>query len=983
MLTSAYFALFFVSGIAGLIYESIWSHYLKLFLGHAAYAQTMVLVIYMGGMAIGSWIAGLRLKNMKNLLLVYAVVEFILGIMAVIFHDLFITYINISYNTVIPLLNIPFLIVGYKWITASLIILPQSVLLGTTFPLMAAGFIRKFPGTSGYKISFLYFTNTLGASLGVLLSGFFLIDRIGLKGAIITAGILDIVVGITVFLLCYKDKLSVINLSSAEKPVSRPSGINSHKYYLPLLLVSAGTASASFMYEIGWIRMLSLVLGSSTHSFELMLSAFIFGMALGSFFIRKKIDNIRNIPMAIVLAQLIMGICALLTIFTYNSTFNFMKFIMEALAKNSQGYILFNLSSHFICLLIMLPSTICAGMVLPLIVHMFYKDGFGEESIGKVYAVNTFGSIAGVIIATWFLMPVFGLRLLIIIGGIIDISIGLFVLHSFKETQEHKFKPYLPAISYCFIIFTVIFGSIDPLLTASGVFRNGTITKNKRIISNKDGKTATVTLFRTGESLVLTTNGKPDASVNTRGGISGDEYTMALTAVLPMAAKQNLNSAAVIGMGSGMTAHYLLYDTTVREVDVVEIEPAMVEAARHIGKKVSNTFTDNRCKIYIDDAKTFFSAHNRKYDIIISEPSNPWVSGVSGLFSQEYFSLIKNHLNKDGILVQWFHKYESDISILVSIFKALRQHFPNYVMYTAGSDLITIATTDINTDLSLKRDVFQIKNLSDNLNLMHFRSSDDFKAIKFASQNLFNQLIDSYDYPANSDYSPFVDLYAVKFRFIDKNIRLIDTIRTNMVPIRKIIESDTDFISFVQRDSMPEIYNLDDFRNAKFVYNELLSIIDTNNNSLISNQSDAIITLDYISINPGKMTFEQIFPSIIVILEQTIPYLSISESKDIWDLITLKMSSMNLSQNDSLWMNYFRSLCYYDMTSLYQLSVQLLPENGPITDDYVNRLLMNSLTISAYKKGLSTDIKNYWNRFEEKNKPDIMSRISMQLIHAH
>ena len=226
---------------------------------------------------------------------------------------------------------------------------------------------------------------------------------------------------------------------------------------------------------------------------------------------------------------------------------------------------------------------------------------------------------------------------------------------------------------------------IDPLLTASGVFRNGTINRHKKVIFNKDGKTASVSLFRSGESLILTTNGKPDASVNVKGGISGDEYTMALTAVLPLACKEEGSSTAVIGLGSGMTSHYLLYDSTLKSVDVVEIEPAIVQAAKLIGEKVSNSFTDKRCNIYIDDAKTFFSAHNRKYDIIVSEPSNPWVSGVSGLFSKEFFGLIKNHLNEDGILVQWFHKYESDVSILVSIFKLYANTF--HIMLCIQQDL--------------------------------------------------------------------------------------------------------------------------------------------------------------------------------------------------------------------------------------------------------------------------------------------------------
>ncbi len=971
-----YFGLFFISGVAGLIYESIWSHYLKLFLGHAAYSQTIVLVIYMGGMAIGSWLAATRVKKNRNLLVLYAAVEITLGLLALLFHDLFLKYLQISYDQIIPALNKPFLIIGYKWITASLIILPQSVLLGATFPLMAAGFIRKFSGSSGYKISFLYFTNTLGASAGVLLSGFYLIDKIGLKGAIVTGGILDILVGITVFALCRKDNFSINNAVVLDKTTNSLTSSN----YLTFLLVSGATAAASFMYEIGWIRMLSLVLGSSTHSFELMLSAFIFGMALGSFFIRNKIDKIKNIPAAIVIVQVVMGITALLTIFTYGHMFNFMKFIMAALSKNEQGYLLFNLFSHSICLLIMLPSTICAGMVLPLIVHLFYREGKGEESIGKVYAVNTFGSIVGTVLATWILMPFLGLRLLITVGGIIDIGIGLYILYTFKEMQLSSLRSFLAPVSGCFVAITVMFGSIDPLLTASGVFRNGTINRHKKVIFNKDGKTASVSLFRSGESLILTTNGKPDASVNVKGGISGDEYTMALTAVLPLACKDDGSSAAVIGLGSGMTSHYLLYDSTLKSVDVVEIEPAIVQAAKLIGDKVSNSFTDKRCNIYIDDAKTFFSAHNRKYDIIVSEPSNPWVSGVSGLFSKEFFGLIKNHLNKDGILVQWFHKYESDVSILVSIFKALREHFPHYVMYTAGSDLITIATTNSSDCLNIKRDVFKIHPLARSLKAMELHSIDDLKATAFVSQKLFNPLIDAFPWPPNSDYYPFVDLNAVKYRFIDNDIRLLDTLRNYIIPVRKIVESDTGFIAFQSRENLPELYNLAELNDAKKMYNELMNLaVPKDTFSTVSqDRFDEVVTLDYASVN--QLTFSQLYSTIIGILEKTTPYLSVSEMRDIWEIIVTKTSGISSDDEDRRWMNYFEALCNYDMPSLYRYSRELLPSSGPIEDDYINRFLMVSMNIAAWKTGETGEMQEMWKRFDNSGEPDIMSRISKELL---
>ncbi|NLE02264.1 MAG: fused MFS/spermidine synthase, partial [Fibrobacter sp.] len=937
MYLSLYYLLFFFSGIAGLVYESIWSHYLKLFLGHAAYSQTLVLVIYMGGMALGAWAGGLLIKKVKNLLLYYAGIEIILGIAALFFHDLFQVYLSFSYDTVIPSIDNPLIILCYKWVSSSILILPQSILLGATFPCMAAGFIRNFPGSDGYKIAFLYFTNTIGAALGVLLSGFFLVDRVGLRGTVITGGLIDIFVGVTIAGLHYSTKKT--NELPLHKPlVQQKNSIQGKEYYRSLLFVSAVTAVASFMYEIGWIRMLSLVLGSSTHSFELMLSAFILGMALGSFFIRKQIDRLVDIPVALVIAQVVMGSCALLTIFTYGHMFNLMKFIINALSKNDQGYLLFNVFSHAICLLIMLPSTVCAGMVLPLIIHLFYKNNLGEETIGKVYAVNTLGAIAGVIVAVWVLMPVFGLKLLIITGGSIDIALGLFILFKFKKSGTAKLKKYLPALSAVAVSFTLVFGKFDPVLVCSGVFRNGTIYKNKKMLYCKDGKTASVSLFRSRGNLVLTTNGKPDASVNVRGGLSGDEYTMALVAVLPLAVIKESVSAAVIGMGSGMTAHYMLYDSTLKSLDVIEIEPAIVEAAKLIGDKVSNTFTDKRCHIYIDDAKTFFSAHNRKYDVIVSEPSNPWVSGVSGLFSEEFFAQMKKHLNKNGVLIQWFHKYESDVSILVSIFKSLQQHFPHYCMYMAGTDLITIATCDTSADLSLKRDLFNITPLAWNLRQMKFSSIEDLTIMQFASEKLFNPLFNVYDFPPNSDYYPFVDLNAVKYRFTDENIRVIDTLRKYIIPVRKILEKDTILKNYQVREELPDLNNFSDFNRAKTIYSHLLMISSDSLGSMQpADLSNEVITIDYVSKNPRNVSFDQLFNTLGGLLENTIPYLSASEMRTLYQIVEKKISSLELTDDDRIWLKYIKALCNYNMVDLQETVRYLLPLETDIEANYLNQ----------------------------------------------
>ena len=380
---SLYFLIFTISGFSGLIYESIWSHYLKLFLGHAAYAQTLVLIIFMGGMALGSWIASRFSAKSKSPLLIYAAVELIIGVAALLFHDLFTSLIEVFYASVLPSIGSPAGGTILKWLAASVLIMPQSILLGMTFPMMSAGIIRRYPDTPGGSIAMLYFTNSIGAAVGVLASGFWLIKLVGLPGTILSAGLLNIVLATTVWALVRLDPSPYTPPIKSEASIEKASSLKS------LFLVAAFiTGAASFIYEISWIRMLSLVLGATTHSFELMLSAFITGLAFGGLWIKRRIDRIDSPVRFSGYVQLIMGILALLTIPVYLSSFGWMEWLLSALSKTDAGYTSYSFASHAIALSVMLPTTFMAGMTLPLFTFVLIRQGHGEASIGQIYAAN-------------------------------------------------------------------------------------------------------------------------------------------------------------------------------------------------------------------------------------------------------------------------------------------------------------------------------------------------------------------------------------------------------------------------------------------------------------------------------------------------------------------------------------------------------------------------------------------------------------------
>lgn len=782
--------MFMVSGFSGLIYESVWGRYLKLFLGHSAYAQTLVLAIFMGGMALGSWFSSRYSPRWKNLLRWYAVTEGIIGLFGLVFHALFDAVTNLAYTTIMPALGEPITVNLLKWTLSALLILPPSVLLGMTFPLMSAGMIRMFPQVPGSSIALLYFANSLGAAVGVLVSGFFLVGRIGLPGTILAAALINIMVAVVVWFLSHGqgvEEHEVPGTDSAEAGASLRDWPNAL-----LLSVALFTGLASFVYEIGWIRMLSLVLGSSTHAFEIMLSAFIAGLAFGGLWIKRRIERITEPKAYLGWIQVVMGILALSTLVVYGQSFEVMRATMRALAKTEQGYVVFNFASHAIALVVMFPATFCAGMTLPLITFCLLKQGVGEKSIGSVYAANTLGAIVGVFLATHVGMPLLGLKGLITFGAGLDMLVGVVLLWTALGDRRIAMPAGAAAISLVALLVTLGAVHLDTLKMASGVYRIGNLyaPDHAKNVFHKDGKTATIDLVQFNEGVLsIITNGKPDASINLRDEHKpvSDEETMVLAGAIPLAVHPDAKTAAVIGMGSGLTSHVLLTSDTLARVDTIEIEEAVVEAAKGFGSRVERVFTDPRSRVFVEDAKAFFSTRNMKYDIISSEPSNPWVSGVSSLFSEEFYRLVSRHLTRHGILVQWCQAYEINPTLVASVLEALSKTFGNYAIFAANDlDMLIVASKGYSR-FHLSAGVFAQPALAAELRRYDIVTLADLEVRRIGDKRLLHPLFTSFGAPANSDYFPFLDLRAVKARFLQEGAGEVLRLRTAAVPVVEML----------------------------------------------------------------------------------------------------------------------------------------------------------------------------------------------------
>ncbi len=759
-----FFIVFAASGFAGLIYESIWTHYLRLFLGHSAYAQALVLAVFMGGMAIGSLLCSRYSERLGNLLIGYAVVEVIIGVCAVFFHPLYVQFIDFTYTRLMPELGSPLVVAIFKWTAASLLILPQSIMLGMTFPLMTAGLIRRIPQVPGSIVAMLYFTNSIGAAIGVLAAGFLFIGWVGLPGTLVVAGFINIVVAAVVWL---EDKKSQTYQSETGPPTGiAHSSTTPSVFYTIFLLIALLTGLSSFIYEVGWIRMLSLVLGSSTHAFELMLSAFITGIAFGGLWIKRRIDSLCDPRRFLAPVQVAMGTLALATLPVYGSAFSVMAWLMRNLPKSELGYVFFNISSHAIALVIMLPAAFCAGMTLPLITTTLLRSGAGERSIGSVYGFNTIGSILGVFIAIHLAMPLLGLKGMIILGAGVDIALGLGL--AWWAFPSWRIPGVYTTAGVIALLLPMLLVKLDPSKMASGVYQFGLLPEQTKeeTLFHRDGKTATVSITKDSINMSIKTNGKPDAGIQVTGsGHSKDEETMVIAGAIGVILRPEARTAAIIGWGSGLTTHTLLTAPQIDSVDTIEIEPEMIKGATLFGSRVRLAYEDPRSHAKIEDAKSYFSFYNKKYDLIISEPSNPWVSGVASLFTKEFYSHIRGYLNENGLFIQWLHLYDIDMPLVASIMKALSPYFSDYVIYATNSVDILIAARPVGNIQEPITSFLTMNSLMNELRKIDIMGVPDINVRLIGDKATLSRLFESYNIAANSDYLPIVDLYAVKSRF--------------------------------------------------------------------------------------------------------------------------------------------------------------------------------------------------------------------------
>ncbi len=714
---------FLLSGFCSLLYEVLWMRALLLTLGNALFSTSLILAIFMGGLAIGSYGFGrwtTRWSRPAVGLRAYALMELGIGLwaLALLGGRSWLEPLLVSLHHILP----PGLLAMAKVAMSVLLLFPPTVLMGGTFPVLSVFFGRGRFAQLGGEIGRLYAANTFGAAAGSFSSGFLLIPALGLSRTQMLAAALNILVAVIAF-GCARAASPAEHpealLPTGRRTDSSPDG-TTRRGAVPrisptspslFLLIFFFSGFAALLYEVTYTRVLALLLGPTVYAFSLMLTLFILGLALGSRLLApwsdrwgERANGEAKLTWLLASLYILLGFSVAATLPIFNSLPLLVGKIVQAYAEHYarlqfwQGAMLAGL---------LLIPTILLGAAFPVMIKLYVREehAIGGD-MGRAMAANTVGAVLGSLLTGLLLIPQLGTERAFWIGLLVNvgISVGLLLRLSIRTGIR------LGLVASLSGFFFLLFGLIprwDVERLSAGLYKYAPyyadvdadiIAHRGDLLFYKEGALATVAVRRVGDEHQLSLDGKVDAS---DGG--ADMLTQKLLAHLPLLLADRPRRACVIGLGSGVTAGAALRHPLER-VDIVELSPEVVQAARFF-EHVNDRVLDNpRARLILGDGRTFLLFTRESYDVIISEPSNPWMAGMSALFTREFFQLARARLTDRGLLCQWFHSYNMPLQDLKTLLRTFHAVFPHAFLWALNeNDLLLIGAKDPAFDLDLAR----------------------------------------------------------------------------------------------------------------------------------------------------------------------------------------------------------------------------------------------------------------------------------------
>ena len=695
------YILFFCSGAAGLVYELVWVRELIFVFGGTTYAITTVLVAFMGGLGLGSYVAGRYCHRLQRPEKIYGLLEICIGLY-VLAVPLLLSIVEPAYRALYPhVASSPWLLTVFRFVASALILIIPTTIMGATLPILVR-YVTLQGGAFGRSVGRLYGINTLGAVVGVASAGFWLLPTFGLTATTRLGAVVNILIGLAARTLLRQTAASPsgVSVPSKTKQTTQPAAFHASEGVRKLLLVGfAVSGFAAMVYQITWTRALVMSLGSSTYAFTCILAAFILGLALGSLAIARWVDRWRNPVLVFGLLELIIGLVAVVIVPIHGQVPYMAQYLIRNYAENYNTLLAWQ---FLLVIAITFVPTFLMGAIFPLVTRSLANVGEDPgAATGRAYAINTIGTITGSFLAGFILIRsnVLGVQNSIVLASILNGLVGAaLVIRARSDTGVPIGRRLVVPVVGLLLILAVGLGTgrwdrrllnTAPYLNRFSIEQYMQSNEIKYFAEGIDLTVAVTQAVGNPDGLSITINGKPDASTNMT-----DMTNMFLTGHLPALINPNGKAACIVGLGSGMTVAAVACHPSYEHIDAIEISEDVIEAARFFDPYTNNALNDDpHVHIIRADGRNHLLLTDQKYDLILSEPPNLWMAGVSNLFTREYFELGQQRLADNGLMAVWLHSYSMVVSDFQIVIKTLFDVFDHVSLWELSeADYLMIAS---------------------------------------------------------------------------------------------------------------------------------------------------------------------------------------------------------------------------------------------------------------------------------------------------
>ena len=692
--TLAYSLLFFLSGATGLVYQLLWVRVLYQSFGSTIQSITTVVAAYMGGLGLGAWLFGRIADRSPRPAALYGWLEIAIGIFGIISplvlslaHSL---YLGLGGGSV-----------ALRFGLAALVLLVPTTLMGATLPVLTRAFTGDDRARLKPSLGRLYGLNTLGAVVGTALAGFFLIEFVGVRASLWLTAAMSLGIGAIALWLGRSQSLT----DPGRQPGEQKNPPRDLIHNLALILLGI-TAFASLLNEIAWTRVLVMVVGGSTYAFTLVLVVFLLGIGLGSVIVARRSGPRADTAAGAALAQGLTGVGAagLFVFFGLLPVYIIAVFQIPELGAMPRLLLM----GVAIGAVVLVPA-LGMGMTFPLLTDLTARpDAARGTDVGAAYALNTIGSILGAVLTGFVLVVAWGtqttLRVALVINGLAALALAWAAARGIAEGSADDRRLRVRVLGAGVLgMLTILAAAAAPGWSTRLIDLGPTIYartkmdapqrraflehRGTRQLAFKEGWNATVSVWENETGRSLRVNGKVDASDR------GDMGTQVMLGLAPLAARPGATSGLVIGFGSGVTARVMSDVPGMTRVRIIEIEPAVL-AMDTLFRHVNGDVLRRRgVQAIADDARSALQLSRERFDVIMSEPSNPWVAGIATLYTPEFFQIVRSRLADDGVFCQWVQLYQLPLPIVAGIVRNIREVFPHVEVWFGESyDLMVIAS---------------------------------------------------------------------------------------------------------------------------------------------------------------------------------------------------------------------------------------------------------------------------------------------------